>query len=323
MPWWGATLIAAVATVAGVVIDAASGNNELTTVFAALYALGCVAAVLAVRHSGIFTAVVQPPLILFIAVPGAYFLFHRAEIDGVKDILINCGYPLIERFLLMFSTSVVVLLIGMARWYFGAADRAGSSASKAAVAGAGLLSGLGAALAAPFQRRPADEADEPQPVRVRQPRRHTVDRATSTKPPGERRSGERKPPGRSRHARPPLDAEAVPPRSGRRYASHSHTAAEASEPPARRRRTAPEPRPREWEPEAPAPRRRPSRYADAYETQETYASYEPRDSHEPYDYPRRDPYAPPPPSTHNPFSNVRYRGDPEGDDDDHRYRRPR
>ena len=182
MPWWGATLIAAVATVAGVVIDAASGNNELTTVFAALYALGCVAAVLAVRHSGIFTAVVQPPLILFIAVPGAYFLFHRAEIDGVKDILINCGYPLIERFLLMFSTSVVVLLIGMARWYFGAADRAGSSASKAAVAGAGLLSGLGAALAAPFQRRPADEADEPQPVRVRQPRRHTVDRATSTKP---------------------------------------------------------------------------------------------------------------------------------------------
>ena len=92
------------------------------------------AAVLAVRQSGIFTAVVQPPLILFVAVPTAYFLFHRAEIAGIKDILINCGYPLIERFLLMFTTSVAVLLIGMARWYFGAADRAGKATPKAGAA---------------------------------------------------------------------------------------------------------------------------------------------------------------------------------------------
>ena len=39
--------------------------------------------------------------------------------DGVKDLLINCGYPLIERFPLMFFTSAIVLLIGLARWYYG------------------------------------------------------------------------------------------------------------------------------------------------------------------------------------------------------------
>lgn len=115
MPGWGAILIAVAAAFAGFAIDAASGHGELTSVFAALYVIGCLAAVLAVRQSGIFTAVVQPPLILFVAVPTAYYLFHRNEIVGVKDVLINCGYPLIERFLLMFTTSVVVLLIGMAR----------------------------------------------------------------------------------------------------------------------------------------------------------------------------------------------------------------
>ncbi len=51
--------------------------------------------------------------------PGAYFLFHGAEFTGIKDILINCGYPLIERFPLMLFTSAAVLLIGLVRWYFG------------------------------------------------------------------------------------------------------------------------------------------------------------------------------------------------------------
>ena len=74
---------------------------------------------LAVRQSGIFTAVIQPPLILFCAVPGAYFLFHGAKFTGVKDLLINCGYPLIERFPLMLFTSAGVLLVGLIRWYLG------------------------------------------------------------------------------------------------------------------------------------------------------------------------------------------------------------
>ena len=41
---------------------------------------------------------IQPPLLLFVAVPLAYFLIHRSEVTGLKGFLITCGYPLIERF---------------------------------------------------------------------------------------------------------------------------------------------------------------------------------------------------------------------------------
>ena len=74
MPWWGAVLVAVGITAIRVALD--SGDNELGGVFGSLYALGCVLAVLAVRQSGIFTAIIQPPMILFATVPGAYFLFH-------------------------------------------------------------------------------------------------------------------------------------------------------------------------------------------------------------------------------------------------------
>ena len=323
VPWWGAILIAAVATLVGIAIDA--GHRELTVLFAALYVIGCVAAVLAVRQSGIFTAVVQPPLILFIAVPTAYFLFHRAEIAGIKDILINCGYPLIERFLLMFTTSVVVLLIGMARWYFGAGDRAGKATPKAGTAvGAGLVAGIAAKVTSLLNRRTADDPDDVDPEvaePVRRPRKHTIDRpAAAARRPRERRTTKREAPNRSRHARPPLDdpdGPASAPR--RRYANRpAETDDSPGSPPPRRRRTPREPgvrstkreyRPREWEPTEPPERAgRSSRASDPYDL---YSGYDPP---EPY-------AAPPPPSTHNPFSNVRYRGSAD-DEDDHRYRRP-
>ena len=62
VPWWGAVLIAVIATTIGFAFDAGSGNKDLGNVFGAMYAVGCVAAVLAVRQSSIFTAVIQPPL---------------------------------------------------------------------------------------------------------------------------------------------------------------------------------------------------------------------------------------------------------------------
>ena len=307
---------------AGFAIDAGSGHRELTFLFAALYVIGCVAAVLAVRQSGLFTAVVQPPLVLFIAVPTAYFLFHHAEIHGVKDILINCGYPLIERFLLMFTTSLAVLLIGMARWYFGAAGRAGKATPEAATAvGAGLVAGVAAKITALLNRR-TDDTDESagaEPAdRVRRPRKHTIDRPTAgARRPRERRTTNREAPSRSRHARPPMDDLDGPERAPRRrYASHRMT----STPIRGRRRPAGAARRanRARAPRCPStgrvtgsrrnPRsapRRSSRYESAYEPYEPYGSYE---SPEPYD-------APPAPSTHHPFSNVRYRGSTDDDED--------
>ena len=123
IPWWGAALLAVGLTAIGIAFDAGSGTNELGGVFVVCFVLGCVAAVLAVRQSGVFTAVIQPPLILFVAVPFAYFVFHGSTFTGIKDTLINCGYPLIERFPLMFFTSATVLLIGMVRWYLDTAAK--------------------------------------------------------------------------------------------------------------------------------------------------------------------------------------------------------
>jgi hypothetical protein len=128
VPWWGAFLIAITATAAGYAIDAGSGHKELTHVFAVFYISGCVAAALAVRQEGLFTAIIQPPLILFCAVPGAYWLFHGRKVGHLKDLLINCGYPLIERFPLMLGTAGGVLLIGLVRWYFGMSYRTAAAA---------------------------------------------------------------------------------------------------------------------------------------------------------------------------------------------------
>ena len=252
------------------------------------------AAVLAVRQSGIFTAVVQPPLILFVAVPSAYFLFHRAEIAGIKDVLINCGYPLIERFLLMFTTSVVVLLIGMARWYFGAANRAGKATPKDAgtAVGAGLVAGLGAKVAALLNRRAADEAEAEDAEPVRRPRKHTIDRpATAARPPRERRTTNREAPTRSRHARPP---HGRPRRTGAHPAPalrRPHTRdvddvpGDSAVPPSaahatrtgRQRSTQREYRPREWEPPEPPerPRRSEPLRGRLRAATAPYGSYEP------------------------------------------------
>lgn len=240
LPWWGAVLVATGATMAGIVLDAA--GKELTSLFAALYVLGCVVAVLSVRQSGVFTAVSQPPLILFCAVPGAYWLFHGATFTGVKTILINCGYPLIERFPLMLFTSAGVLLIGLGRWYFGAAARpATAGAGSEPAAGPGRLASLAGQLAAKVtalaDRKPAHTT---KPTRSR-PARPTPARRSGS-------AARSSAPSRSRHVRPPLneplDPRAEPPRPRR------PAYARGDEPPPRRR-----PRPA-YRPAEPEPRER-------------------------------------------------------------------
>ncbi len=144
-------LIAATLMSVGFAYDAGSGAKELTSVFAGTYVVGCIFAVLAVRQSGIFTAVIQPPLLLFGAVPAAYFVFTGSQLSNIKDTLINCAYPLIERFPLMFFTSAVVLLIGMARWYTGMSSRRGTPSTAAAEeepSGGGLVAAVSSKISA-------------------------------------------------------------------------------------------------------------------------------------------------------------------------------
>ncbi|MCW1959690.1 MAG: hypothetical protein KIH64_014335, partial [Mycobacterium sp.] len=148
--WWGAVLIAVTATLIGLAIETGLGHKELGGVFATFYALGCFAAVLAVRQSAIFTAVIQPPLLLFVAVPLAYYLFHESAFGGLKDILITCGYPLIERFPLMLFTAAAVLLIGLVRWYRSMSVPGRPQAATAHPQRPGLLAAMSTKLASAF-----------------------------------------------------------------------------------------------------------------------------------------------------------------------------
>ncbi len=316
VPWWGATLIAITATTIGFAFDAGSGSKELSAVFAALYVLGCLAAVLAVRQAGLFTAVIQPPLILFGAVPTAYFLFHNAQINSVKDTLINCGYPLIERFPLMFFTSAAVLLIGVARWYYGAVTRTSTPRSDTKQADSpSLISTLTSTLTAklsallarpdtgdkdevaepPRRRRTAERPARPQrterPDRPRRPARTPA--GTSGRSGKPARSAT---PSRSRHVRPP-EAESFDPLAERPRRTRAQRAEPPPPEPRRRPRKAANPR----QPGPPPVDRR-----AAYERPERRRRYD--------DYEPREPHTRNGNGTHHPISRVRYRGADDNDD---------
>ncbi len=294
VPWWGAVMIAVTATAIGFAFDA-SGGEELTRVFAVLYAIGCITAVVVVRHSGIFTSVVQPPMILFVSVPGAYFLFHGGQVNGIKDVVINCAYPLIERFPLMLLTSGIVLLIGLARWFVGGRS---DQTQPTQTAAAGGSKGIAAKFAGIFSRS-VDQDEEPAPKR-----RHAVNRSKSTSTTQPAKSAGRGEPTRSRRSRTP-PADDSPPNPRRR--SRQAAARQSDEP-------------------VDLPRRRstPARSSrDPYERPESYERRAPHDRRSRYDsYDPFEAYAPPPhrrpgPSgaavangAHHPISRVRYRGRP-------------
>jgi len=215
VPWWGALLIATIATAVGYAIDAGSGHKDLTHVFAVFYIAGCVAAVLAVRQEGVFTAIIQPPLILFFAVPGAYWLFHGRKVSNLKDLLINCGYPLIERFPLMLGTAGGVLLVGLVRWYFGASHRSAAADTEDDAITAGpekshsFISAIGAKmnslLGLASDENDADDARESKRTRAGGRPRKGAPRTGRAERSG--RSAARSSRSHSRHARPPLEDE--------------------------------------------------------------------------------------------------------------------
>jgi hypothetical protein len=340
VPWWAALLIATTATAIGYAIDAGSGHKDLTDVFAALYITGCMVAVLAVRQSGVFTAVIQPPLILFCAVPGAYWLFHGGNVSNLKDLLINCGYPLIERFPLMLGTAGGVLLIGLIRWYFGLTHRTTAAAnttdnvatpttteSKSFLSG---ISGIAAKLAS-ILGRDADDEDAEAPS-ADAPRVHAASHPPKTSRAARgSRSAQRTTRTRSRHSRAPLEQEYEPPVERRRHSGRRGSAAardfQPADPPRRSRRR---PRPQgDPDPQAQPPgemrrdsygRRsayerpagRGSRFDPYAEHAEHFSPYEqPYEAYEPYEPPRRRAASTGPSSanqTHHPISQVRYRG---------------
>jgi hypothetical protein len=353
VPWWAALLIAITGTAIGYAIDAGSGHKELTHVFAGLYIAGCVAAVAAVRQEGLFTAIIQPPLILFCAVPGAYWLFHGRKVGHLKDLLIDCGYPLIERFPLMLGTAGGVLLIGLVRWYVGMSHRttvaAATTTDDTATAtdtdAKSFLSVIAAKLNSILHVDSAeDDADEAPSADSKRTRATTRKAAPKTsRAARSSRSTTRSTRSRSRYARPPLEDQnepvverprrrrqapprdfdpADPPRRSRRRPRPQGDPDLRAQPPREIRR---DPRTRRNPYERPVPRSSRFDGYDRYEpsrTPEHFNRYEPHEPYGPYEPsyepPRRRGAAPGGPNgadpTHHPISRVRYRGSAPDDE---------
>ncbi len=314
VPWWGAVLIAVVASAIGFAFDLGSGGKELTGVFAALYALGCLAAVLAVRQAAVFTTVIQPPLILFVMVPGAYYLMYFSENDGIKDILINCGYPLIERFPLMFFTSAAVLLIGAIRWYLGASSEHSTPVADEANATPGWLA---VKLSSLLGRESASDSATREPRR-----RHSVERRPSGAPktntgrssraargrPPAKRAGA---PSRSRHARPPNTEVTDPAMDAHR--SRPRRPRPDAPPPAEPHRRPRAPSERDPRPGVPPSERRATRdRAERHKRRQPRRRYEGYEGYEGYE--ALEPHAPVENRSHHPISRARYRGADDVDD---------
>jgi hypothetical protein len=115
IPWWAAVLLAFAFTGIGVFVDL-ERINRLGLIFQVCYFLGCVLAVLWVQRRGLFGPMVQPPLILALAVPGVVFAGSGAGTGGgLTAKALAVGTPLINGFPTMAITTGLTVLIGVIR----------------------------------------------------------------------------------------------------------------------------------------------------------------------------------------------------------------
>jgi hypothetical protein len=90
--------------------------NRLSIVFQACYFLGCLFAVVVVQRKGLFGPMVQPPLILAVAVPGVVLVAgDRPPAGGMVTSALAVGTPLIDGFPTMAITTGFTLAIGIFR----------------------------------------------------------------------------------------------------------------------------------------------------------------------------------------------------------------
>jgi hypothetical protein len=115
LPPVGAVGLATVLTAVGVFVDLMR-IGSLGTVFTVCFAAGCVLAVAWVRRGGLFGPMVQPPLLVGVAVPAIVLLAGTpAPGAGLAEQLLVIGAPLVNAFPVMAWTTGAVLLLGLVR----------------------------------------------------------------------------------------------------------------------------------------------------------------------------------------------------------------
>lgn len=114
VPWWVAVLVALIPTVLGFAIDLARVNT-VGVIAWVLTLAGVLGAAALVRRHALFTAMVQPPLVV---AGGLIFGFLAAYVFGaVGGGVLQLGLKLVSTFPLMLAATAVGLLAGLYRLY--------------------------------------------------------------------------------------------------------------------------------------------------------------------------------------------------------------
>ncbi len=115
-PWWAAVLLAFGLSLIGGVVDMHM-SGSIGKVFEGAYFLGCVGAVCFVHRRSIFGPMVQPPLILAVAIPlSVLFSKGLPSSAGTMSKLLSLGVPLVTGFPVMAITTAATLVIGGIRF---------------------------------------------------------------------------------------------------------------------------------------------------------------------------------------------------------------
>jgi hypothetical protein len=115
VPWWAAVCCTLGLAMVGVFADM-ERLNRLGIVFQVCYFFGCLLAVVVVQRKGLFAPMVQPPLILALAVPSVVLAAGPTPSGGgIIATALAVGTPLINGFPTMAITTGFTLLIGLLR----------------------------------------------------------------------------------------------------------------------------------------------------------------------------------------------------------------
>ena len=116
LPWWAAVLIAFVVAIVGTFVDVSSPAQTVGWVFAVMFFVGCVGAVVFVERRSMFGPIVQPPLVLAIVVPILVVMTQGMPSGGgLATVGLTLGKPLIDGFPAMAITTACTVIIGIVR----------------------------------------------------------------------------------------------------------------------------------------------------------------------------------------------------------------